>query len=77
MLWSVVSIAPHLAVADQAIEFELSATLLDKRAVVQRLSGSLQVDITKRHSLLGWIPPLIPPLTLDQSLKKAVEGMKT
>jgi hypothetical protein len=52
-MWSVASIAHHLAVADQAIELELSATLLGKRAVVQRLSGSLQVDITKTRSLLG------------------------
>jgi len=56
-----------------AIALEMSATLLGKRAVAQRLCGSLQVDITKTRSLLGWSPPL----TLDQGLKKAVEGMKT
>lgn len=56
-----------------AIVLGLSATLLGKRAVAQRLCGSLQVDITKTRSLLGWTPPL----TLDQGLKKAVEGMKT
>lgn len=51
---------------------EWGATLLGKRAVAQRLCGSLQVDITKTRRLLGWNPPL----TLDQGLKKAVEGMK-
>ena len=51
---------------------EWGATLLGKRAVAHRLCGSLQVDITKTRRLLGWNPPL----TLDQGLKKAVEGMK-
>lgn len=51
---------------------ELGATLLGKGALAQRLCGSLQVDITKTRCLLGWSPPL----TLDQGLKKAVEGMK-
>ena len=51
---------------------ELGATLLGKPAVAQRLCGSLQVDIDKTRHLLGWNPPL----TLDQGLKKAVEGMK-
>lgn len=51
---------------------ELGASLLGKRAVAQRLCGSLQVDIEKTRRLLGWSPPL----TLDQGLKKAVEDMK-
>jgi nucleoside-diphosphate-sugar epimerase len=51
---------------------ELGAAMLGKRAVAQRLCGSLQVDIEKTRRLLGWSPPL----TLDQGLKKAVEGMK-
>ena len=55
-----------------ATVLELGTSLLGKRAVAQRLSGSLQVDIEKTRRLLGWSPPL----TLDQGLKKAVEGMK-
>jgi nucleoside-diphosphate-sugar epimerase len=51
---------------------ELCATLLGKRAVAQRLCGSMQVDIAKTCRLLGWIPPL----TLDQGLRKAVEGIQ-
>ncbi|MGS0738606.1 UDP-glucose 4-epimerase family protein [Pseudomonas sp. GG8] len=34
------------------------ATLLGKEAVTQRLCGSLQVDIGKTRSLLGWTPPI-------------------
>lgn len=55
-----------------AFVLELGASLLGKRAVAQRLCGSLQMDIEKTRRLLGWSPPL----TLDQGLKKAVEGMK-
>ena len=51
---------------------ELGATMLGKRNVAQRLCGSLHVDITKTRRLLGWNPRL----SLDQGLKKAVEGMK-
>ena len=36
----------------------LAATLLGKRAVAQRLLGSLQVDISKARDLLGWEPPI-------------------
>lgn len=34
------------------------AALLGKKGLSQRLCGSLQVDITKTRSLLGWTPPL-------------------
>ena len=34
------------------------AMLLGKRAVAQRLLGSLQVDISKARDLLGWEPPI-------------------
>ena len=34
------------------------AGLLGKKAVAQRLLGSLQVDISKTRNLLGWEPPL-------------------
>ena len=35
-----------------------AASLLGKKAIAQRLLGSLQVDISKARNLLGWIPPL-------------------
>ena len=34
------------------------ASLLGKRAIAQRLLGSLQVDSSKARDLLGWTPPL-------------------
>lgn len=40
------------------------ARLLGKRALADRILGSLQVDISKNRQLLGWIPPV----TLDQAL---------
>jgi nucleoside-diphosphate-sugar epimerase len=54
------------------ILLEVGAALLGKRAVAQRLCGSLQVDIKKTCSLLDWSPPL----TLDEGLKRAVGGME-
>lgn len=52
--------------------FKITAALLGKRDMAQRLCGSLQVDIQKTRRLLGWNPPL----TLDQGLKKAAEGFR-
>ncbi|WP_339543805.1 UDP-glucose 4-epimerase family protein [Pseudomonas sp. RA_35y_Pfl2_P32] len=43
---------------------ETGATLLGKKALSQRLCGSLQVDITKTRTLLGWTPPI----SVDQAL---------
>ena len=43
-----------------------AARLLGKRAVAQRLCGSLQVDIEKTRSLLGWTPSV----TVDDALRK-------
>ncbi|WP_166253962.1 UDP-glucose 4-epimerase family protein [Marinobacter salicampi] len=34
------------------------ASMIGKKAVAQRLVGSLQVDISKAQKLLGWQPPL-------------------
>lgn len=46
---------------------EAGAACLDKRDVIRRLCGSLQVDITKNRSLLNWIPPI----GVDEGLKWA------
>jgi nucleoside-diphosphate-sugar epimerase len=51
---------------------EMVGALLGRRAMVQRLCGSLQVNIDKTRSILGWAPPL----SLDEGLKKAVKGLK-
>ena len=50
---------------------EQAAALIGKRDMAQRLCGSLQVDIQKTRQLLGWKPPL----TLNQGLKKAAQGL--
>lgn len=44
----------------------VGATMLGKKAVAQRLLGSLQVDISKAQSLLGWKPPL----NVEEGLKR-------
>lgn len=46
----------------------LGATLLGKRAVAQRLLGSLQVDISKARDLLGWEPPV----SVKEGLRRCV-----
>jgi len=43
-------------------------SLLGKRDEVQRLVGSLQVDITKARQILNWVPPF----SLGEGLKRAV-----
>jgi nucleoside-diphosphate-sugar epimerase len=45
---------------------ESGAALLGKRAVAQRLCGSLQVDISKARRLLGWTPPV----SVDEGLRR-------
>ncbi|MHA3817998.1 NAD-dependent epimerase/dehydratase family protein [Pseudomonas sp. GCM10022186] len=35
---------------------EMGAAVLGRKALYQRLCGSLQVDITKARTLLGWVP---------------------
>jgi nucleoside-diphosphate-sugar epimerase len=45
---------------------EVSAALLGRRAVAQRLCGSLQVDITKARTLLSWTPPV----SVDEAMRK-------
>jgi nucleoside-diphosphate-sugar epimerase len=45
---------------------EAGASILGKKALSQRLCGSLQVDISKTRELLGWTPPL----SVDAALRK-------
>ncbi len=46
------------------------AALLGRANDLQRLCGNLQVDISKARSLLGWVPPI----SLDEGLRRAVAG---
>jgi len=45
------------------------ATLLGRKAMAQRLLGSLQVDISKTHELLDWKPPY----TVEEGLRRCFE----
>jgi nucleoside-diphosphate-sugar epimerase len=49
---------------------KLVAKLLGKKAVYQRLCGSLQIDMTKTQQLLNWKPPL----SVQEGLSLAARG---
>jgi nucleoside-diphosphate-sugar epimerase len=44
----------------------LGAKLIGRPGIAQRLCGSLQVDIGKTKSLLGWVPPI----SVDEGLRR-------
>lgn len=46
----------------------VAASVLGKQSVVQRICGSLQVDITKNRDLLGWIPTA----NMDEAMRQTV-----
>ncbi len=48
---------------------QLGATLLGRKAMAQRLLGSLQVDINKTCELLDWKPPY----TVEEGLRRCFE----
>src|SRR5690606_15973075 len=48
------------------------AGLLGMGAAVERLCGSLQVDIAKTRTLLGWSPPV----SVDQALALTASALK-
>lgn len=47
---------------------KLVASMFGMQAVVQRLCGSLQVDIDKNRELLGWLPPV----SVDRAMRQTV-----
>jgi nucleoside-diphosphate-sugar epimerase len=49
---------------------KLGAALLRRPELVQRLCGSLQIDMSKTQELLGWRPPF----SVEESLQKTAEG---
>jgi nucleoside-diphosphate-sugar epimerase len=50
---------------------QAGAMLLGKEDEVQRLCGSLQVDISKARNVLGWRPPVV----VEEGLRRAVAGI--
>jgi nucleoside-diphosphate-sugar epimerase len=49
---------------------KLAAALLGKKAVAQRLLGSLQLDISKARHLLGWTPPI----TVEEGFRRCFQS---
>lgn len=47
-----------------------AAAMIGKRAIAQRLLGNLQVDIRHTCRTLGWRPPI----SVDEGLRRAVQG---
>lgn len=50
-----------------SVWIDSAAALLGKRAFSRRLCGSLQVDISKAETLLGWRPPVSVKMALEQT----------
>lgn len=53
---------------------QLGATVLGKKAMAQRLLGSLQVDISKTREVLGWEPPISVNEGLRRCFKNNQDG---
>ncbi len=51
---------------------QIGASVLGKRAVAQRLCGSLQLDITKTRQRLNWTPPV----SVTEALRKTADFYK-
>lgn len=51
---------------------KFDAQLVNKPGIYKRLCDSLQVDIAKTRRLLDWIPPV----SIDEVLRHAAEGLK-
>ncbi|MBD5802536.1 3 beta-hydroxysteroid dehydrogenase/Delta 5--_4-isomerase [Azoarcus sp. Aa7] len=49
-----------------------AATVLGKGGMMRRLCGNLQVDIADTRRVLGWRPPV----SVDEGLRRAVEGFR-
>ncbi|MDQ3060461.1 MAG: NAD-dependent epimerase/dehydratase family protein [Pseudomonadota bacterium] len=51
---------------------QAGASLMGKADMVQRLCGNLQVDTSKAHSLLNWVPPV----SVNEGLQRAMAEMQ-
>jgi len=51
---------------------EFAGSIVGRRAMINRLCGSLEVDSSKARRLLAWSPPL----GLEEGLAKAVQGVR-
>ena len=62
-------VSPHLLPVPVPV-LKAMARAAGKSGMVERLCGSLQVDITKAREVLGWKPPL----TVDEGLARVAAG---
>lgn len=46
--------------------------LIGKKGAVQRVTGNLQLNISKANKLLGWVPPI----SVEEGLRRAVTGIR-
>lgn len=53
---------------------QLTGRLLGRGAMVERLCGSLQVDITKTRESLGWMPPVRVDEALERTARDFLSG---
>ena len=60
---------PSRLIPVPAVLLQLGATVLGKKAVGQRLLGSLQVDISSTRERLDWTPPV----SVDEGLRRCFE----
>lgn len=51
-----------------------AAAMLGKRAMVQRLCGSLQVDMAKTCAILGWLPPVSVGRALEKTARHYLDN---
>lgn len=63
-------VKPRLVSVPQGI-LTIAASILGKKAVVQRLCGSLQVDINKAKRLVDWAPPI----SVDEGLRATAKSI--
>jgi nucleoside-diphosphate-sugar epimerase len=56
-----------------AVLLNLGAMLLGKKAMADRLLGSMQVDISKSADLLGWEPPLTVETGFQQCVLRGLD----
>lgn len=61
---------PSRLVPVPVVLLEVGARLLGKKAIAQRLLGSLEVDLSKTTTVLGWKPPI----SVSEGLKRCCEN---
>ena len=51
-------------------QLRLAGRALGKRAEIDRLVGSLQIDISHTRQVLGWTPPV----SVEEGIRRMVQG---